>query len=141
MGTIGGIIIIFSIGILMQNWGIIKLYEYGEKLIEKFPIIGDIYSSLKSLLKYFTATPKEEAEQVVIVKLNDIKTLGIVTRQDFKNVPDGIGGENIIAVFLPMSYQLGGFTIYVDRKYVIPINMTKKEALQWVLTAGVDSRS
>lgn len=139
MGTIAGICLIFIVGILMQNWGLVKLYHYGEKLIEKFPVLGDIYSTFKSLLKYFTAADKKEEEQVVILEYKETKILGIVTRENFDNAPKGIGGKDIIAVYLPMSYQLGGYTIYIDKKYVTPINMSKKEALQWILTAGLDA--
>lgn len=137
MGTLGGIILIFVAGLLMQNWGMRKLYQYSERIFEKFPIFGDIYSTLKSLLQYFSSPGKQTTEQVVILEYKGAKLLGIVTRENFENTPSGIGGNNIIAVYLPMSYQLGGYTIYIDKKYVTPINMTKKEALQWIITAGL----
>lgn len=137
MGTLLGIGIIFLVGILMQNWGIKKLYEYGEQIIEKFPVVSDIYSTLKSLLQYFSSSNQDTSEQVVVVNFPNFKTLGIVTREDFKDCPKGIGGEGIVAVFLPMSYQMGGFTIYLSRSLLTPIEMNKKEALHWIITAGI----
>lgn len=141
MGTIGGVVLIFITGILMQNWGMRKVYQYGERLIEKFPVFGDIYSTLKSLLQYFTGSIKKGSEQVVILEYKGTKLLGIVTRENFDDVPSGLGGTDVIAVYLPMSYQLGGYTIYINKKYVTPIDMTKKEALQWILTAGLGSKN
>lgn len=139
MGTLLGIGTIFLVGILMQNWGMQALYRYGEKLIAKFPVMGDVYSTLKSLLEYFTTPHKDAVEQVVVIEHEGVKLLGIVTRENFNDCPPGIGGEDIIAVFLPMSYQIGGYTVYLHRKHVTPIDMSKKDALQWILTAGVAS--
>lgn len=140
LGSIAGILFIFLVGMLMHTWGMKKLYSYSEKLIEKFPIVGDIYSTFKVLLQYFTASENKQDDQVVILDYQGIKVLGIVTRENFENFPDGIGGEDIIAVYLPMSYQLGGYTLYLHKKYVTPINMTKKEALQFILTAGLGNK-
>ncbi len=140
LGSIAGILFIFLVGILMHIWGMKKLYAYGEKLIEKFPIVGDIYSTLKLLLQYFTSTETKGDDQVVILEYQGLRVLGIVTRENFEKTPDGIGGEDIMAVYLPMSYQVGGYCVYVHRKYLTPINMTKKEALQWILTAGLGNK-
>lgn len=137
MGIIGGVILIFIVGFLMQNWGLNKLYAYGESLVEKSPIVGSIYSALKSLIQYFTSADKDSSEQVVALEYQGIKMLGIVTKENFENAPIGIAGKNMVAVFLPMSYQLGGYTVYMDKKFLTPVNMSKKEALQWILTAGI----
>src|SRR5690349_14304339 len=54
MGILVGIVLIFLSGILIQTWGVRSLYRWGEQVIEEFPLIGDIYSSLKELLQYFS---------------------------------------------------------------------------------------
>ena len=40
-------------------------------------------------------------------------------------------------VYLPMSYQLGGFTVIVPAENVRELAMTVEEALRFCVTAGV----
>ena len=47
------------------------------------------------------------------------------------------GGEDLVAVYLPMSYQIGGYTIYLPRSRVIETDLTVEQAMRIVLTGGV----
>jgi len=53
--------------------------------------------------------------------------------------PKGIAEEDMVSVYLPMSYQIGGYTVYIPKKYVTAVDMTRKEAIKWTLTAGMMS--
>ncbi len=35
-----------------------------------------------------------------------------------------------------MSYQLGGYTLYLDRERITPLNVGAKQAMRAVLTSG-----
>jgi uncharacterized membrane protein len=65
--------------------------------------------------------------------------MGLVTRDSFADLPEGIGDETTVAVYLPMSYQLGGFTAMVPKDRIQPVDLKVDEAMQFVLTAGVSS--
>ena len=55
--------------------------------------------------------------------------------------PDGIGDDQTVAVYLPMSYQLGGFTLMVPKDKITPVDMKVDQAMQFVLTAGVSAEN
>jgi uncharacterized membrane protein len=38
-----------------------------------------------------------------------------------------------------MSYQIGGFTVFMPRSKVMPIDMTVEDAVRFTLTAGMSS--
>ena len=46
-------------------------------------------------------------------------------------------GEGHCAVYVPISYQLGGYTIYLPRSRLTPINMSVEDALRFAITAGM----
>ena len=46
-------------------------------------------------------------------------------------------GDDHVAVYLQMSYQIGGFLIVVDERDVRPIEMEMEEALRIALAAGL----
>jgi uncharacterized membrane protein len=80
--------------------------------------------------------------QVVMVQIGDsrARVLGLVTREDFSDLPPGIGAKDSVAVYVPMSYQLGGFTTIVPRSAIQPVNMTMEEAMRFAVTAGLSKK-
>jgi uncharacterized membrane protein len=77
--------------------------------------------------------------KVVLVQMqNGAEQLGFLTREDFADLP-GFDPDRV-AVYLPMSYQLGGFTVIVPRSRIREVPMKAEDALRFCVTAGV-SRS
>jgi uncharacterized membrane protein len=46
-----------------------------------------------------------------------------------------------VAVYLPMSYQVGGYTLLVPRSSLTPVEMSREEAMKFILTAGLKTAS
>ena len=67
--------------------------------------------------------------------------LGGLTRNDFSDLPPGVGFEGEVAVYLPMSYQVGGYTVMVPRASINPVQMSREEAMRFVLTAGLKTEN
>jgi uncharacterized membrane protein len=140
MGVVAGVVIVFAVGVLLQAWLIDKLFAAFEKLLERIPLIKSLYGSIKDLLSFFMADEKKAANNVVMVAMKhdpEMRLLGLLTRENFSDVPEGIGGEDDVAVYLPMSYQLGGFTVMIPRSRIQPIDMTTEQALRFAVTAGM----
>jgi uncharacterized membrane protein len=140
MGVLVGVFSIFLVGLVLQLLIFQQLQRWIDTFFEKFPLVGDIYESLNGLMKYLAGGNKQNpAEQVVVVSIDNMHLLGIVTSGDLSEAPHGITKGDMVAVYLPMSYQVGGYTVYIARDRIIPVEMTKKEALRWTLTGGVIS--
>ncbi|GGI90028.1 DUF502 domain-containing protein [Legionella impletisoli] len=139
MGLIAALILVFTFGILLQIYITRYINDLINRFISNLPVIGEIYDSLRSIIKYLTKPSTPGGEEVVMVefKENNFKMLGIVTRKDFEHAPKGIGEEGWISVYLPMSYQIGGFTVYVPEKCVTKVNLNSKQALKWALIGGI----
>jgi uncharacterized membrane protein len=58
-------------------------------------------------------------------------------RSDFADLPAGVGGPSEVAVYLPMSYGIGGYTVIVPRAAITPIDMSGEAAMKFLLTAGL----
>jgi uncharacterized membrane protein len=70
----------------------------------------------------------------------DFQLLGFVTRDSFDGLPLEPAAEDPVAVYLPMSYQVGGYTLYLPRSALTPIDMPFEQAMRLTLTAGVTAR-
>lgn len=49
-------------------------------------------------------------------------------------------GTDQVAVYLPLSYQIGGYTLLVPRSAVKPVDMSLEDAMRFTLTAGLSSK-
>jgi uncharacterized membrane protein len=143
MGLLAALVLIFLIGLLMRAWLFRQLIKLGESLLLKIPLIKVVYRALKDLFGLFSDQKNSEALQVVSVQLpgTDMRLLGFLTRNDFSDMPKGVGNEDEVAVYLPMSYQVGGYTVMMPRNQVTPVPMSREEAMRFVLTAGLKTEA
>ncbi len=143
MGILAGIFVILSIGILLKLWLFRKIFQWGEKIIKKLPLIKFFYSSIRDLTDFFDSSENKDFNKVVMITLveDDIKIMGLVTREDFKGLPEEIYKDDKVAVYLPWSYQVGGFTVMVSKSKLEPIELSVDQALRFMLTAGVSTEN
>ncbi|MCX6991119.1 MAG: DUF502 domain-containing protein [Chlamydiae bacterium] len=137
MGIIVALFFICLIGSIINNWIVQKLSSYAELLLKKIPLVKTLYNSIGELMSYFRSKEKQNQGGVVLIDILGVKLVGLVTRESFKELPAGMGGDDDIAVFLPLSYQIGGHTVIVSRSKVKRIDMTVEEGMRFCVTAGV----
>ncbi|HVL35310.1 MAG TPA: DUF502 domain-containing protein [Burkholderiales bacterium] len=141
MGLAVAVVVIFAVGLLMHAFLFRRLFGAMEWLLLEIPFVRSVYSAMRDLLGLF-AEHKDPALQVVSISFpGDIRLLGFVTRTDFADAPPGIARADEVAVYLPMSYQLGGYTVFVPREAITPVAMSREDAMKFVLTAGLKSSS
>ena len=144
MGIVGGFVLLYMIGLLMEKQLVIrKLSHFFERQVERIPVLKSFYRSLKNMINFVTdAREGGELRKVVMVNLTDeIRLIGFVTG----DARDHLGytfdtEEKILAVYLPMSYQVGGYTLYLPESRIKPLDMGFEEATQIVLTAGIGKK-
>lgn len=143
MGMLAAIAVIFLTGLLMRAWLFQQVVQGGEMLLLKIPLIKVVYKALKDLFGLFSDSKDSEALQVVSIQLpgTGMRLLGFVTRSDFSDLPPGVGFEGEVAVYLPMSYQVGGYTVMIPRASINPVQMSREEAMRFVLTAGLKTEN
>jgi uncharacterized membrane protein len=141
MGLVVAIAVVFLVGLLMHAILFRRLFGWAEKLLLEIPLVRSVYAAMRDLIGLF-AENKEPALQVVSLDLpGNLRVLGFVTRADFSDAPAGIARAEEVAVYLPMSYQVGGYTVLVPRSACKPVDMSREDALKFILTAGLKSTS
>lgn len=139
VGLIVGLVVLYLFGLILSNWMIQHLYNWLEKILKRIPLLKTIYTSVTDLMSFFNTGEKKEKGSCVIVEYNGVKMLGLVTRETFADLPEGIGTDDDIAVFFPFSYQIGGLTIIVPKSSVKPVDLTIEKGLRFAITAGSPS--
>ena len=142
MGLITGVLLLFGIGLLVDAWIIRKLFIFGETILDKIPLVKSIYSSLRDFMDYFTRLKENNSMQkVVSIRFGDAQLIGFLTREEITSSTRQSSLNGLVAIYLPMSYQIGGYTVYVPRDMVEPLDMSVEDAMTMVLTAGLAKKS
>ncbi len=137
MGLVLGIVGIVLIGYLVSKQSMRKLLSFVELPLTNLPVVKSIYSSLKSFADYFSPTGKQGEQSVVILRVpgHALEIVGLVTRRSFADLPAGFLSGERVAVYLPMGYMIGGYTVFVPVEWVQPIEMSVEEAMRSSLIA------
>ena len=130
---------------LSSRWPIADfIWGIPGRILERLPVLKQLYGTLKDVMEIMSGD-KFEDEAVVMVELpnTQARLIGIVTVRS-KGNGNTIASElddDHIAVYLPMSFQVGGYTIIVPKKYTRSLDLSPADALQLVLSGGVVSES
>lgn len=106
-----------------------------ESIINRAPLIKDIYSSIKDLLSAFVGN-KKKFNHPVMVTMNEtgLKRIGFLTREGMEtlNIFD-----DYLVVYLPFSYGVMGTVIIVKKEMVEPIDQSSTDMMKFIVSGGV----
>lgn len=142
LGLILGLTGILLLGFLVSQRCVGKLFSLIELPFTNLPVIKSIYSSLKDFADYFSPNRNKARQQTVVALRmpgHDLEIVGLITRQYVDDLPTGFMQGNRVAVYLPMGYMIGGYTVFVPRDWVQPIDMTVEEAMRSSLFAWMSA--
>lgn len=141
MGVVGGVALVIAIGLMSQVWLFRRLIDFGEAILDRMPLVKSVFRATKEFVDYFSSDDGNRFGQAVMVRHPELGAgmLGFVTREDFSELP--FGHEDEVAVYLPMSYQIAGFTVFVPRSWIEPVDLPFDESVRLILTATMSRRS
>jgi uncharacterized membrane protein len=139
LGLVLGVVLIFFVGLLMRTWAARNIFAWTEKQMYRVPVVKTVYGALRDFTIFLSRPQKQGPQQVVLVRLGDtdLRVMGFVTRDDLAGLPPEMSEPGMILVYLPMSYQVGGYTALIPRASVQPLDMSFEEAMRFTLTAGL----
>ncbi len=140
IGMLAGLLVMFVVGLLMKAYLIRRIFRLGEKVLYRLPLIKTVYRAFRDLFD-FMSPKKAGMGQVVAVNIKGIQAIGFITQEDKSRLPEVFRNEDSVLVYLPMSYMVGGYTIFVPRENVRELDMSMDEAMRFVLTAGITGKS
>ena len=137
MGLVAGFLLLFVVGLLVNAYLVRRLLGLGESLLLRVPVVKTVYASIRDLTALVnTKDRKRDLERVVMVRFGPGRVIGFVT-QDNASLPGLADRGELVAVYLPMSYQIGGYTVYLPRDQVEATDLSVEQAMRIVITGGL----
>lgn len=126
------------LGLMTRHVLLRKTLEITERWMTKLPVVGSIYPVVRQVTDLLSGKSTNQNGSVVLVKLpdSDTQVIGIVTRPADGQRPEWLPPACEM-VFVPMSYQMGGFTLILPCSELQTLNMTPGEALQMIIMGGI----
>ena len=142
MGLLSTLALILLTGLLTHVIVFQRLLAWSESILNRLPLVKTIYSALKDFTDYFSADAHDNSK-VVLVQLpgQEFQLLGFVTREQFDDLPLQPAAEQAVAVYLPMSYQIGGYTLYLPASTLTPLDISFEDGMRLAITGGVSRSS
>ena len=139
MGLVSGLVLIALIGLLSHVLIFQKLFNLGDAIFHRLPLVKTIYTGIKDFIGYLNPDKDSGMNKVVMVQLpgQTFQLIGFVTREQFDDLPFSPIAEDPVAVYMPMSYQIGGYTLFLPRNCLTPLDIPFEQAMRLVLTGAV----
>jgi uncharacterized membrane protein len=141
VGFIATLLVVFIFGLIVNHYLAGRFLQDFEARLLKVPFFKAIYSPLKDLMNLFSKSDGKSMQRVVLVKINGdgLRAMGLVTRENFDdlNLQNHLDGR--LAVYIPLSYGLGGYTLMVKKEDLIEVDIPIEKAMSLAITGWVKS--
>jgi len=139
-GFLTTVILIFLLGLMLNNFITAGLFKKIQEKLTEIPLIKVVYSPLRDLMNLFSkGHGQSNLKKVVLVHFSEgKKALGLVTREHFEDIGiPSLASNDRVAVFFPMSYGLGGYTLLINKTDIESVDLPAEKAMSLALTAWI----
>lgn len=134
LGLMLGLLLIFGLGLLIKFYLGQLILTGLNKLMERIPFVSTIYNAFNDIMRFLSPDKEEDLKQAVLCEVSEgVEVIGFITASDVS-----LGErDELVAVYVPMSYQIGGFTFFMPKSKCKDLDMSPREAMKKVLTASM----
>jgi len=130
---------ILLIGLMARNIVGRWLLEFGEGTLQRIPLAGSVYKTLKQLLETFLRDNSQRFRRVVLVEYprEGLYSVGFVTGEVGPTLQSELE-ERLLSVFIPTAPNptTGWYTL-VPESSVRDLNLSVEDAFKTIISAGI----
>lgn len=139
LGLIIMIVLLTLLGALTANLFGRTLLGYGERLVDRMPVVRNVYNALKQIFETVASQSNESFRQAGLIEYprKGIWSICFITATTQGEVQRKTQ-DRVVSVFVPTTPNpTSGFLLFVPRDEIIVLDMTVEEAAKMVISAGM----
>ncbi len=139
LGVIVLLIVLLLVGFFTANLLGRFLVRFGERIIERVPVVRSVYGALKQIFETVFSDSSSSFREVVLIEYprRGIWAVGFITGTT-KGEVQSVTDDEMANVFLPTTPNpTSGFLLFVPRSDVVHLSMTVEEGIKMVISAGI----
>lgn len=116
-----------------------SLIRYGESLVDRMPVVRNIYSGVKQLAVTVFTQQEKSFEKACLIEYprKGIWAVGFISTTTKGEVPRHVG-QPLTSVFVPTTPNpTSGFLLFFPTSEVVELDMSIEEAAKLVISAGL----
>ena len=135
LGILLTLVLIFSLGALVTNFLGKKIFNLGEKIVKRVPIVNTIYSTLKQITDTFTKGTSDTFEGAVYIQYprQGLWTMAFISGQS--KTKDGVAYYHLFVPTTPN--PTSGFFLMIPQSDAVPTGMSVEEGLKTIISGGM----
>lgn len=140
LGLLTGLVVLYFVGLAVNAYIVHRALRMSDSLFARIPVVKTIYLAIRDFTRFFPSSGQgSDLRRVVLVQFGPGKVIGFVTAESGDMLRRAQDAEETVAVYLPMSYMVGGYTIFVPRPLVESTSLSVEEGMRIALMGGVRS--
>lgn len=141
-GVIVALLLITLVGFLTASFVGRTIFGYGERLLNRTPLVRNVYNGLKQIFETVLANRSDLFTKVGLFEYprKGAWSIVFIAKQQETEINQALAGHHsrTIAVFRPITPNVTtGYLLYVDEKDVIPLEMSVEDAAKLLISAGL----
>jgi uncharacterized membrane protein len=139
LGLITGFFLLLAVGSLVNAYAGKIFLKYWDDFLGRIPLVKTLYGGFRDVVSLLPSGSgeKRDLQRVVLARFADVHAIGFVTREDLPLALETYGGRDWVTVYFPMSYAFGGYTLYLPRDRIRPLDISVEDAMRLAITAGL----
>jgi uncharacterized membrane protein len=138
MGIVAALALLLAAGAFFNALLVQSALASWERFLDRIPVVKTIYGAARDFVKLLpTGGKRRDLRHVVLARFGEAQVIGFVTQDDASELGIVEAKDDLVAVYFPMSYQIGGYTALLPRSRVVPLDLPVEAAMRLVLTGGI----
>ena len=139
LGLLAGFVLLLIVGSLVNAYAGKIFVKYWDDFLGRIPFVKTLYGGFRDVVSLLPSGSgeKRDLQRVVLARFAGVNAIGFVTREDAPAVLGPHGGHDLVTVYFPMSYAFGGYTVYLPREIIQPLDISVEDAMRLAITAGL----
>ena len=140
LGLVAGLLLLYAVGLAVNAYIVRRVLRLGDDLLARIPVVKTIYVATRDFMRFLPTSGKgSDLKRVVLVPFGPGKVIGFVTSESGTLLGDPPSQQDVVAVYLPMSYMVGGYTVFLPRELLEPTTLSVEAGMRLALMGGVQS--
>jgi uncharacterized membrane protein len=139
LGLIAGLLLLYTVGLAVNAYVVRRALRLSDALFARIPVVKTVYVAIRDFLRFFPSSGQGgDLKRVVLVPFGPGKVIGFVTAESGRVLGANVR-DDVVGVYLPMSYMIGGYTVFLPRDLLEPTTLSVEAGMRLALMGGVQS--
>jgi uncharacterized membrane protein len=138
LGLVAGLLLLYAVGLAVNAYVVRRVLRLGDELLARIPVVKTIYVATRDFMRILPTSGKDtDLKRVVLVPFGPGKVIGFVTAETGNALGVEHASPDTVAVYLPMSYMVGGYTVFLARDVLDATTLSVEAGMRLALMGGV----